>query len=141
MTYSKILIFSVLFFMSANTLTYAQHIKKPSLSTKSNFRTLIIDSIPVNASTNYRLKAISKDNNDYRVFIGASLVSEYPSFSISRIRPFLVVRPNAFTHKSLFDPVVHNSLAQQSWDNPFGTNSFGAGVLAGSLQLICGIFN
>ncbi|MFD2562821.1 hypothetical protein [Aquimarina rubra] len=134
------LLFSVIFLTYTGS-TYSQSIKNPSLSHKKTTKTLIIDSIPVTTPKDYRLTGISNNNNDYRLFIGTSRVSDYPSFGISRARPYLVVRNNAFTHKSLFDPVVNISLRQQSWDNPLGSDSFGAGIVAGSLQLISSIFN
>ncbi|SEL68837.1 hypothetical protein SAMN04487910_3046 [Aquimarina amphilecti] len=136
---SKIL-FSVLLFICFGTI-YSQSIKTPSLSNKKTTKTLIIDSIPVNVSKSYRLSGISNNDNDYRLFFGVSRITDYPSFGISRTRPFLVVANNAFTHKSLFDPVVNLSLGQQSWDNPLNSDSFGAGIIAGSLQLISGFFN
>ncbi|WP_299218340.1 hypothetical protein [uncultured Aquimarina sp.] len=136
---SKLLFFTV-FFTFIGSL-YSQSIQTPSLSYKKTTKTLIIDSIPVTTPIDYRLTGISKNNNDYRLFVGTWRVSDYPSFGISRSRPYFVIRNNAFTHKSLFDPVVQISLEQQSWDNPFGIDSFGAGVVVGSLQLISSIFN
>ncbi|WP_299434397.1 hypothetical protein [uncultured Aquimarina sp.] len=141
MTYSKILILSILCIMSASAEIYAQKsLSNPSLSAKKSTKTLIIDSIPVIKSENYSLKGINNGTNDYRLFLGLSRISDYPSFGISRTRPYLVIRNNAFTHKSLFDPVVNISLQQQSWDNPLGSDSFGVGVIAGSLQLISNVF-
>jgi len=119
----------------------SQSLESPFLNKKTTTKTLVIDSIPVTITKNYRLTGINKNNNDYRFFIDASRFSEYPSFGISRTRPYLVVPNNAFTHKSLFDPVVYGVLGEQTWDNPLGSDSFGVGVVAGSLQLLSNIFN
>ncbi|WP_298309979.1 hypothetical protein [uncultured Aquimarina sp.] len=136
---SKLLFFIISFTFIGSLCS--QSIQTPSLSYKKKTKTLIIDSIPVTTPTNYRLTGISKNDYDHRLLLGTVIVSDYPSFGISRARPFLVIRNNAFTHKSLFDPVVQISLRQQSWDNPFGIDSLGAGVIVGSLQLISSIFN
>ncbi len=133
------LLFSTIFFLCICSM-YSQSIKSPSLSNKKATKTLIIDSIPIIKSENYHLEGINKSSNNYRLFLGASRISDYPSFGISRTRPYLIVRNNAFNHKSLFDPVVNISLQQQSWDNPLGSDSFGAGVIVGSLHLISNIF-
>ncbi|AXT56683.1 hypothetical protein D1815_13330 [Aquimarina sp. AD1] len=102
---------------------------------------MIIDSIPVDITKSYRLSGINNKSNDYRLFFGISRFTDYPAFGVSRTRPYLIVRNNAFTHKSLFDPVANISLQNQSWDNPLNSDSFGAGVIAGSLHLLSGFFN
>ncbi|AXT52647.1 hypothetical protein D1818_18070 [Aquimarina sp. BL5] len=136
---SKLLFFIISFTFIGSLCS--QSIQTPSLSYKKTTKTLIIDSIPVTTPINYRLTGISKNDYNYRQFLGTIIVSDYPSFGISRVCPFLVVRNNAFTHKSLFDPLVNNSLQQQqSWDNPYGTDSFGVGVIAGSIQFLSSIF-
>ncbi len=135
----KILL-SVILFMGFGVI-YSQSIKSPSLSKKKSPKTLIIDSIPVDITKSYRLPGINNKSNEYRLFFGISRFTDYPSFGISRTRPYLVVRNNAFTHKSLFDPVANISLQNQSWDNPLNSDSFGAGVIAGSLHLLSGFFN
>ncbi|MHA7058743.1 hypothetical protein ACWGOQ_0016075 [Aquimarina sp. M1] len=134
----KVLFYTVLFIYISSG--YSQSLQTPSLTNKSTTKTLIIDSIPVIASKDYRLIRIDTNNNDYRLFLGTSRISGYPSFGISRVRRYLVITNNAFTHKSLFDPVVYNSLEQQSWENPLGSDSFGAGIIGGSLQLITSVF-
>lgn len=120
----------------------AQSIQNPSLTKKKNVqKTLIIDSIPVSVTKNYHLTGISKDNVDYRLFFGASRISDYPVFGISRSRPFVAVTRNAFTHEFLFDPFTSYSVDRRNWDNPYNTTSLGAGILAGSLQLLSSFFN
>ncbi|WP_405205165.1 hypothetical protein [Aquimarina sp. LLG6339-5] len=136
---SKILL-SIILFISFSAI-HSQSMRTPSLTNKKTTKTLIIDSIPVDVSKIYSLSEINNNNNDYKLFFGVSRLTDYPSFGISRSRPYLVVRNNAFTHKSLFDPVVNISLGRQSWDNPLNSDSFGAGVIAGGLHLLSGFFN
>lgn len=133
------LCYILLIFGIAST-TCAQSIQHPSLSPKTS-STLIIDSIPVIKTKNYRLTGIDQNSKDYRLFFGISRISEYPSFGISRTRPHIVVQNNAFTHESLFDPLATNSAQNTSWDNPYGSLSFGEGVVIGSIQLISDILN
>ncbi|MBW1295352.1 hypothetical protein [Aquimarina litoralis] len=123
-------------------MLHAQSIQHPSLTKKKAIqKTLIIDSIPVSVAKNYQLTGISNDNVDYRLFFGASRISDYPVFGISRSRPFVAVTRNAFTHEFLFDPFTSYSVDRRNWDNPYNTSSLGAGILAGSLQLLSSFFN
>jgi len=137
MKYVKILMCFGLFM--TNVMLFSQNMQYPSLSTNKH-TTLVIDSIPVATLKSYQLSGINKDTSDWRLSFGTSHTSTYPSFGISRIRPHIVLRQNAFTHKSLFDPIVYNAIQRQTWDNPYGTDSFGAGVISGGIQLISGIF-
>ncbi|WP_299898469.1 hypothetical protein [uncultured Aquimarina sp.] len=135
------LLFCVVCFVCIQILP-AQSLQNPSLTKKKNVqKTLIIDSIPVSVSKNYQLTGISKNNVDYRLFFGASRISDYPVFGISRSRPFVAVTSNAFTHEFLFDPFTSYSVDRRNWDNPYNTTSLGAGILAGSLQLLSGFLN
>ncbi|WP_109302641.1 hypothetical protein [Aquimarina sp. AU474] len=118
---------------------FAQNIQNPSLSVK-NHTTLVIDSIPVTTPKTYQLSGVNKLTSDYRLFLGASHISGHPFFGTSKIRSYLIIPNTAFTHESLFDPIVYNSLQHQSWDNPHGADSFAVGILYGSLQLMSTIF-
>ncbi|WP_299247240.1 hypothetical protein [uncultured Aquimarina sp.] len=132
------LLFPIILLSSVYSL-YSQSIKDPSLSSKKS-STLIIDSIPVIPSKNYRLTKIDINTNYRKVFFCHSLTLDNLTFDYYGINKYFGVRNNAFSHESLFDPMAPNSFRRQSWDNPCGTDSFGVGVLVGSIQLISSLF-
>lgn len=135
------LLLCVVYFVCIQMLP-AQSIQNRSSTKKKNVqKTLLIDSIPVSVTKNYHLTGINKHHVDYRLFFGASRISEYPVFGISRSRPFVAVTSNAFTHEFLFDRFTSYSVDRRHWDNPYNTTSLGAGILAGSLQLLSSFFN
>jgi len=134
MNYPKILIYSTILIFSFSAVSFAQNIQAPSLSAQRTVKTLIIDSIPTTTLKNYGLQGIKSVSNDYRLFMELP-ISSYPTFGISRARPHMPFIQNAFTHKSLLDPVVYDN-----WNNPYGIDSFGQGVIIGSVQILTDLF-
>lgn len=136
MTYSKILFFVVIFTFS-NSI-YSQFTPKPLNPKKT--ATLTIDSIPVLKLKEYNLSDVMYTGNEYSLFFSLPYNSQFPSLSIARFNPYTTIKRDAFTHESLFDPMVYESLERRSWDNPTGTNSFGVGVSLGVIQSLFSLF-
>jgi len=134
---SKLLFFTLFFFCCIYSI-YSQSLQSPSLTHKTTPKTLIIDSIPLVKPNKFAIAKGSNSYNKYAAFFSTS--DSYPSFDISTPNRQIASITNAFNHPLLSSTIRYSSNFRETWDNPFGSDSFEVGVISGSINLISSFF-